>query len=91
MPRFELGTQVTILETISSLYAGQEGRITQVIVHKRGNYTLDKYEVEFAAGEKCVFWDIQLAVVNGRTTEAVNPCPVIACIALQGEPPVTSS
>jgi len=63
MPRFEVGTRVTVLETIASPHVGQEGLITQVIVHKSGKYTLDKYEVEFAAGQKSLFWDIQLAHV----------------------------
>jgi hypothetical protein len=62
MPRFETGTQVRVLETISSQYTGQQGRITQVIVHRSGKYSLDKYEVEFASGERSVFWDIQLAL-----------------------------
>ena len=69
MPRFEMGTRVTVLETIASPHVGQEGRITQVIVHKSGKYTLDKYEVEFATGEKSVFWDIQLADVMRNAFE----------------------
>ena len=70
MPRFETGTQVRVLETISSLYQGQQGRITEVIVHKSGKYSLDKYEVEFATGERSVFWDIQLATMMIGITDS---------------------
>jgi hypothetical protein len=66
MPRFEVGAQVTIRDTISTQHKGSAGRITRVMPHNRGKHTLDKYEVTLANGEKQVFWDVQLAAVDGK-------------------------
>ena len=60
MPRFELGARVLVRSTIFNGHVGDEGSISKVIPHKSGKRTLDKYEVEFADGEKSLFWDIQL-------------------------------
>jgi hypothetical protein len=61
MPRFKNGSRVQVLPTIFNRHNGFQGDITEVVAHKTGKQTLDKYEVQFANGERSVFWDIQLA------------------------------
>lgn len=60
MPRFKVGNRVLVMPTIFHRHVGDEGTVSRLMPHKSGKRTLDRYEVEFANGENCILWDIQL-------------------------------
>ena len=65
MPRYRIGDRIKILPESATLFAGFEAIIQEIRPHKRGITELDSYIVLFQGGERHMFYDVQLARVDG--------------------------
>jgi len=66
-PRFQIGTLVTVKNTIVSRYSKRVGKVV-AINQNRHALTLDKYQVLFDNNATETFWDIQLEGVTAATS-----------------------